>query len=133
MSDWQTYRDRTTESAVQAAARALVAEPGCRVRDYVARCAPHGAYAVRQAIQRLRGMGLVRAERPHGQRHNHATAMHPTPPLVRMIAAGVPVVSCRSGRRQITEDDVLEDDGWTPPTHYVTASQAWARGLRRSA
>jgi hypothetical protein len=58
-----------------------------------------------------------------------AVDWHPTMALVRMVAQGVlPTID-----RDVRAADVLEDDGWTPPTNYIGGVRAVILGLRKVA
>lgn len=118
----------TRATAVEAVVRAVLAQPGLSTAAYVRVCDGHRASAVKMALHRLHGRGLVRQTPQQGVRgkgQTLAVCWWPTPVLTWQQQRGIPVRAGRGGR--------VDDEEWTPPTPYVHPIRARALGLTRAA
>lgn len=118
------------ETCNEAVSRILLAHPGLFTMDYVRLTVGHSTSAIKAALHRLKLAKLARNERIVSQAnrgHWNATRWYPTPSLKRMIDRGDAPITPRSLRAE----EALDDDGWTPPTTYMTASRAYALGIKR--
>lgn len=125
-------QDTRRESCPQAVARVLVTQPGLLTGDYVRLVLGHSRPAIKAALHRLKAFGYVVNRRQAGipgRGQWHAVRWEPTPELRRLAARGQMPVVGRTPRCA----EMLEDDGWQPPTQYVSALRAQILGLKRAA